>query len=110
MVLAIILMMIGDSNKVHWVVFTRSLQLIIFMALINIPISPLFLDLLKALYKIAFFDLIGEYDIWSYFKFLKFNYNNVPFISYQMQTISFNTANAFIGLGSISVYLLAYFG
>jgi hypothetical protein len=67
------------------------------MALINIPISPLFLDLLKALYKIAFFDLIGEYDIWSYFKFLKFNYNNVPFISYQMQSISFNTVNAFIG-------------
>ena len=87
MVLAIILMMIGDSNKVHWVVFTRSLQLIIFMALINIPISPLFLDLLKAMHKIAFFDLIGEYNIWSYLTFLKLNDNNVPFINLQMQTI-----------------------
>ena len=26
-----------------------------------------------------------------------------------MQTISFNTVNAFIGLGSISVYILTYF-
>ena len=26
-----------------------------------------------------------------------------------MQTISFNTINAFIGLGSISIYILAYF-
>ena len=54
------------------------------MALISIPISPLYLDLLQALTKIAFFDLIGEYNIWSYFKFLKFSENNVPFIGYQM--------------------------
>jgi hypothetical protein len=27
-----------------------------------------------------------------------------------MQTIAFDTINAFIGLGSISVYMLAYFG
>ena len=33
----------------------------------------------------------------------------MPFIVDQMQTISFDTINAFIGLGSISVYLLAYF-
>jgi hypothetical protein len=39
-----------------------------------------------------------------------FNDNQVPFIEQQMQTISINTTNAFIGLGTISVYLLAYFG
>ena len=87
MFLAIILMMIGDSNKDHWVIFTRSLQLIIFLALIYIPIESLCLDLLQALNKIAFFDLIGEYNIWSYLTFLKLNDNNVPFINLQMQTI-----------------------
>jgi hypothetical protein len=50
------------------------------MAFISIPISPLYLDLLQALTKIAFFDLIGDYDIWSYFTFLIFNDNSVPFI------------------------------
>ena len=80
------------------------------MAFISIPISPLYLDLLQALTKIAFFDLIGDYDIWSYFTFLIFNDNSVPFIGQQMQTISFNTANAFLGLGTISVFLIAYLG
>jgi len=27
-----------------------------------------------------------------------------------MQTISFDTINAFIGLGTISIYMIAYFG
>ena len=80
------------------------------MALINIPIPPLNLDLLKALNRIAFYDILGDYDIWSYFTFLKFNNNDVPFIIQQMQTISFNNTNAFLGLGTASVYLLAYFG
>jgi hypothetical protein len=52
---------------------------------------------------------LGDYDIWSYVTFLKFNNNDVPFIVQQMQTISFNSTNAFLGLGTISVYLLAYF-
>ena len=34
----------------------------------------------------------------------------MPFIGQQMQTISFNTVNTFIGLGTVSVYLLLYFG
>jgi hypothetical protein len=80
------------------------------LALINIPIPPLNLDLLQALYKIAFYDVLGDYDIWSYVTFLKFNNNDVPFIVQQMQTISFNSTNAFLGLGTISVYLLAYLG
>ena len=79
------------------------------MALIKIPIPPLNLDLLKALNRIAFYDILGDYDIWSYFTFLKFNNNDVPFIVQQMQTISFNNTNAFLGLGTVSVYLLAYF-
>ncbi len=78
--------------------------------MINIPIPPLNLDLLKASNKIAFYDVLGDYDIWSYFTFLKFNNNDVPFIVQQMQTISFNNTNAFLGLGTASVYLLAYLG
>jgi hypothetical protein len=31
--------------------------------------------------KIAFYDLIGDQNIWSYFTFLKFNDNSVPFIN-----------------------------
>ena len=52
---------------------------------------------------------MGDNNFWSYFTFLKFNNNNVPFIVQQIQTISFNSTNAFIGLGTVSVYLLAYF-
>ncbi len=33
----------------------------------------------------------------------------MPFIVQQMQTISFDNPNAFLGLGTVSVYLLAYF-
>ena len=33
----------------------------------------------------------------------------MPFVNYQMQTISFNTANTFQGLGTVSIYMLAYF-
>jgi len=80
------------------------------LALINIRIPPLCLDFLKDLNKIAFYDLIGDNDVWSHFTFLKFNDNSVPFINKQMQTISFNTTNTFIGLGTVSVYLLGYFG
>ena len=52
---------------------------------------------------------MGDNNVWSYFTFLKFNNNDVPFIVQQMQTISFNNTNAFLGLGTVSVYLLAYF-
>ena len=81
MVLEIILMIIGEFSKDHWVIFTRSLQLIIMLALISIPISSLCLDFLKDLNKIAFYDLIGDNDVWSHFKFLKFNDNKIPFIN-----------------------------
>jgi len=33
----------------------------------------------------------------------------VPFITQQMQTISFDDRNAFKGLGSVTIYFLAYF-
>ena len=80
MILAILLMFIGDSSKDHWIVFTRSLQFIIMLALINIQIPPLNIDLLQVLSGIAFYDVVGEYNVWSYVTFLKFNNNNVPFI------------------------------
>ena len=102
-------MLIGDSSKDHWVVFTRSLQFIVILAMITVPITPLNIDLLQALNGIAFYDLLGDNNVWSYFTFLKFSTNDVPFIVQQMQTISFNSTNAFIGLGTLSVYLLAYF-
>jgi hypothetical protein len=52
---------------------------------------------------------LGDNNFWSYFTFLKFNNNDAPFIVQQIQTISFNSTNAFLGLGTVSVYLLAYF-
>ena len=109
MILAILLIFIGDSSKDHWIVFTRSLQFIVILAVISVPIPALNIDLLQALNGIAFFDVLGDNNVWSYFTFLKFNNNNVPFIVQQMQTISLNSTNAFIGLGTVSVYLLAYF-
>ncbi len=109
MILAILLIFIGNSSKDHWIVFTRSLQFIIILAMITVPIPALNIDLLQALNGIAFFDVLGDNNVWSYFTFLKFNNNSVPFIVRQMQTISFNGTNAFIGLGTVSVYLLAYF-
>ena len=80
MILAILLMPIGDSSKDHWIVFTRSLQFIIILALITVPIPALNIDLLQALNGIAFYDVLGDNNFWSYFTFLKFNNNNVPFI------------------------------
>ncbi len=109
MILAILLMLIGDSSKDHWIVFTRSLQFIIILALTSIPIPALNIDLLQALNGIAFYDVLGDNNVWSYFTFLKFNNNDVPYIVQQMQTISFNNTNAFLGLGTVSVYLLAFF-
>ncbi len=84
MILAILLMFIGDSSKDHWIVFTRSLQFIIILALVTIPIPALNIDLLQALNGIAFYDVLGDNNFWSYFTFLKFNDNNVPFIVQQM--------------------------
>ena len=91
MILAFMIYIIGNNRQDRWVIFTRSLQLIIILALISIPIPPHVLNILQELNKIAFFDILGQYDIWSNFPFLKFNNNiNVPFIIQQMQTISFN--------------------
>ncbi len=109
MIFAILLMPIGDSNKDHWIVFIRSLQFIIILALVNIPITSLNIESLQILNNIAFYDILGNYDVWSFIKSLKFNNNDVPYIVQQMQTISFNNTNAFLGLGTVSVYLLAYF-
>ena len=90
MILAIILMFLGNSSKDHWIVFIRSLQLIVTLAMINIPLPANSLYLLEALSAIAFYDILGQYDIWSYFPFVKFNNIDVPFINQQMQTVSYN--------------------
>ena len=67
------------------------------------------LDLFKTIFKIAFFDIFDQFDYWKYFPFIKFNDSDVPFITQQMQNISFNDRNAATGLGSATIYLFLYF-
>jgi hypothetical protein len=81
MILAIILMFLGNASKDNWVIFIRSLQLILTLAMIAIPIPANNLNMLYALNAIAFYDIMGKYDIWSYFPFLKFKDFDVPFIT-----------------------------
>ena len=109
-ILAFIIMMFGNNRKDRWILFSRSLQFIIILTLICIPFPPLELKILQEIYNIAFFDILGQYDILSYLTFFKFNDSiDVPFIIQQMQSISFNSRNTFLGLGTVSIILLAYF-
>ena len=109
MIVAMVLMFVGNACKEHWIVYVRSLQLIIIMPMMNVPIPSNIIDFLQTISDIAFYDIFDKFNIWSYFTFLKFNQDiNVPFINQQMQTISFNVRNTFLGIGSASVYLLAY--
>ena len=79
------------------------------MPMMNVPIPSNSLAIFQTISDIAFYDIFDKFNIWSYFTFLKFNLDiNVPFINQQMQTISFNVRNTFLGIGSASVYLLAY--
>ena len=79
------------------------------MPMMSVPIPSNIIDFLQTISDIAFYDIFDKFNIWSYFTFLKFNLDiNVPFINQQMQTISFNVRNAFLGIGSASIYLLAY--
>ena len=109
-ILAFIIMMFGNNRKDRWILFSRSLQFIIILTLICIPFPPLELKILQEIYNIAFFDILGQYDILSYLTFFKFNDSiDVPFIIQQMQSISFNSRNTFLGLGTVSIILLTYF-
>jgi hypothetical protein len=58
MILAVVLMFIGNSSKDHWVVFTRSLQLIVIMPMISVAIPSINLDLYSSLDSIAFYDIL----------------------------------------------------
>ena len=79
------------------------------MPMMNVTIPSNILAFFQTINDIAFYDIFEKYNIWSYFSFLKFNLDiNVPFINQQMQTLSFNVRNTFLGIGSASVYLLAY--
>ena len=108
MIIAIILIFLGNASKGNWVVFIRSLQIILIMALLAIPIPANNLNLLHVSNAIAFYDIMGQYDIWSYFPFLKFKNIDVPLIVQQMQNVTYSTRNAFLGLGSVTLYMLAY--
>ena len=81
MILSVFLMFIGNASKDHWIVFIRSMQLILILAMISIPIPANYLKLLYALNSIAFYDIMGQYNIWSYFPFLKFKDIDVPFLT-----------------------------
>ena len=109
MVIAIVLMFLGSSSKDQWIVFLRSLQLIVVQIMISISVPSNILDLYGILIKIAFYDILSQYNIWVYFSFLDFKKSDVPFITQQMQTIQFDDRNAFTGLGSVTIYFLAYF-
>ena len=60
MILAIFLMFLGNSGKEFWVVFIRSLQIIISLAMIAVPIPANNLNILFALNLIAFYDIMGQ--------------------------------------------------
>jgi hypothetical protein len=59
MILAIILIFLGNASKNHWVVFIRSLQIILMLAMVAIPIPANNLNLLKVFNVIAFYDIMG---------------------------------------------------
>ena len=80
MILAIVLIFLGNACKDHWIVYVRSLQLIIIMPMISIPIPSNSADLFQTLSAIAFYDIFDNFNIWSYFTFLKFKDIDVPFI------------------------------
>ena len=90
--LGIILSYIGNGCKDHWIVFVRSLQLILNLPMIKIAFPSINMNIMSMLFSIASYDLLGYFDIWhnSYFSFLKFKNVNVPFFTQQMQLISFN--------------------
>jgi len=81
MIIALVLMILGSSSKDHWIVFLRSLQLIVVQIMVSIPVPSNILDLYGILIKIAFYDILSQYKIWSYFKFLKIKILDVPFIT-----------------------------
>ncbi len=80
MILAIVLMFVGNACKDHWIVYVRSFQLIIIMPMISIPLPSNSVDLFQTLNGIAFYDIFDKFNIWSYFTFLKFKNIDVPLI------------------------------
>jgi len=79
--------------------------------MMNVAFPSLNINLYKILYQISAYDILDRYDIWGtqFFAFLKFQNFNVPFISKQMQMITYNGTNAFLGLGSATIYIFIYF-
>jgi hypothetical protein len=74
-------MFLGSSSKDHWIVFLRSLQIIVVQVMVSIPVPSNILDLYGILVKIAFYDILSQYNIWDYFKLLNFKILDVPFIT-----------------------------
>ena len=74
MIIGIILGFIGNGCKDKWIVYVRSLQLILNQPLINIAFPSLDIDLFRILKQIAAYDILDSYYIWGtkYFSFLKF--------------------------------------
>jgi hypothetical protein len=79
--------------------------------MINVAFPSININILTILKQIASYDILESYSIWttSYFSFLKFDNFRVPFINQQMQIISYNGTNAYMGLGSVTIYIFIYF-
>ena len=110
-VLGIVLSFVGSLCKDRWIVFVRSFQLVLIQPMLQISFPVINLVVHNTLYQVASYDLLSYFNIWEqpFFSFLKFGNFDVPFITQQMQLIAFNNRNAFMGLGSIAIYILIYF-
>ena len=59
MIIAIIIMLLGNAVKDYWIVYIRSLQIILTSAMIAIPIPANILNALYAFNSIAFYDIMS---------------------------------------------------
>ncbi len=83
MIIGIILGIIGNGCKYRWILFIRSLQLILNQPLICVSFPSINIDLFRILKQIAAYDILDSYNIWGtpFFAFLKFNNFEVPFVN-----------------------------
>ena len=65
MIAAVLLGFIGRGCKDHWIVFIRSLQIILNLPMINISLPQTIIDFYSYLFQVAAYDILGKYDIWK---------------------------------------------
>ena len=62
MIIAAVLMFIGKCCKDKWTVFTRALQIIIIMPMMDVSIPALEIELLQTLFRTAFYDILDYFN------------------------------------------------